>query len=321
MNKNYQEYEYALSKTVKIKLTGAGIIDHKEEIRLEPCHTIQIGQDWYSHYYVHCIMEKRKYFLKALKLNDGILHCNNSLRTLKTNSGCLDYPEVLVPPFDFGAVKYFITSFIAARNLDELVGQIPIPEWESIGDKIYSRLQEIERLHAERYSEQGRFISTPYYILFMEKLHRRFSHRVVESLPKDIVEIVCGKCASILQNSTYSSPTLLHMDVKPANVLYNRQSRKVYLIDFEFARFGDLDYGWAQILLSGLNAFNPIYRKHIYPNIVKHRTDLTTALQSFKMRCYILYQTLCNMIYYSDHGLPCPQELEELFYNIFEQFT
>lgn len=321
MNTNYQKYEYALSKTVKIKLTEAGIIDHKEEIRLEPCHTIMIGQDWYSHYYVHCRIKKRKYFLKALKPNDGLMHCNNSLRTLKTNSGCLDYPEVLVHPFDFGAVQYFITSFIDARNLDELIGQIPISEWESIGDKIYLRLQEIEQLHAEQYSDQGKFISTPCDILFIEKLRRRFSHRVAQTLPKDLVERICDECASVLLNSIYSSPTLLHMDIKPANVLYNPQSRKVYLIDFEFARFGDLDYGWTQILLSGLNAFNPIYKKHIYPNIVKHRTDLTTALQSSKMRCYILYQTLCNMIYYSDHGLPCPQELEKLFYNIFEQFT
>lgn len=59
------------------------------------------------------------------------------------------------------------------------------------------------------------------------------------------------RCCEILDTSRFSKPTLLHMDIKPANIIYNDRTGTV----FEFARFRDIDYGWTQILWKRLFLF------------------------------------------------------------------
>ena len=44
---------------------------------------------------------------------------------------------------------------------------------------------------------------------------------------------------NILSNSTFSKPILIHMDIKPKNIIISPQGQ-VHLIDFELSRFGDL---------------------------------------------------------------------------------
>ena len=128
-------------------------------------------------------------------------------------------------------------------------------------------------------------------------------------------------CYQILDESHFTKPTLLHMDVKPANIIYNSKTGFVTLIDFEFARFGDADYGWTQVLLSGINAFCDEYKQQVVSYMTKGRLTLNEALTIPKFQCYIFYQTACNLIYYYDRDMKCPEDMKDLFEELLKQLS
>ena len=310
-----------LSEVVLQKLLENDLIKSGETLQLQPCHQFEINGKIYSHYVISCESSGKKFFLKLLKPSEGQILCDRYLNLFANPSLCNEYPRIIVSPFRFEENKYFITTFFDAENLDKLLSVIPVQQYKEIGEKIFNRLLELEQLHADKYSDCGNFVDNSFEALFVEKLQRRFSHQVVASLPTNVIDRICSRCDAILHNSDISQPTMIHMDIKPANILYSPCDDKVYLVDFEFARFGDIDYGWAQVLLSGLNAFHPIYKKHIYPHIIKQRTDIYASLQIPKMKCYFLYQTLCNMIYYYDRHLKCPSAFEQIFYHLTKEIA
>lgn len=139
--------------------------------------------------------------------------------------------------------------------------------------------------------------------------------------PKEKIDAALTTCYDILEKCSYSPPTLLHMDVKPANIIYSPVTKDVTLIDFEFARFGDVDYGWTQIILSGINAFSRRYTDTIVPQLTSGRLSLEDALLLPKFRCYIFYQTACNLIYYYDRKMNCPKSLEFLFNKLLNELS
>ena len=106
-------------------------------------------------------------------------------------------------------------------------------------------------------------------------LHPVLRHYSKSSLGKAIV-----RCNNLLNDSSFSLPILLHMDIKPANIVYSPQTDSISLIAFEHSRFGDIDYGWTQVLLSGTNSFREEYRKYIIPNLTDKNTSLVEANNS-----------------------------------------
>lgn len=310
-----------LSDIVLQKFLANNLVGNDEEIQLKPCHQIVIERKIYSHYVIFCPSSQKKFFLKFLKPGEGQLHCDKYFDSFKNSSIWNEYPRIIIPPFEFNGSKYFVTSYFDAENLDTLLENLSPQQYQDIGEKIFDRLLELEQLHATKYSDRGNFVDQPFEVLFIEKLHRRFRHQSMASFPPNIIERLCSRCETILKASSFSPPTMIHMDIKPENILYSPSDKKIYLIDFEFARFGDIDYGWAQVLLSGFNAFHPVYRRFIYPNIIKQRKDLFASLQIPKMKCYFLYQTLCNKIYYHDRKLNCPSAFEKIFYSLIKEFV
>ena len=104
-------------------------------------------------------------------------------------------------------------------------------------------------------------------------------------------------------------PTLIHMDIKPANIIYEPDTGVVALIDFEFARFGDIDYGWTQILLSGRNQFNQFYREQIVPHLTRDRINLDDAFAIDSVNGKLLCQRLMEAASHADIGIAENQEL------------
>ncbi len=302
-----------LSRIVNEKLIDYGIITLNNEILLKPYHWININGKEYSHYIINCIQNKKKYFLKVLKENDYSLQCNNYLQQfINKRNECL-YPLIIVPPFDYNGIQYYITTFIEGQSLDNIPKNISSEKWISISNKLLLRLNELASIHSPFYSEHNKFIFDNYSIILKDKFTKRFKHILFNNYPGKKLVMAYHQCCKILDNSQFSQPTLIHMDIKPANIIYNYKTDFVTLIDFEFSRFGDIDYGWAQILLSGINSFRSEYKKFIIPNLTKGRLTLEDALKIPKYQCYIFYQLACNLIYYYDHKQNSPRKMQSLF--------
>lgn len=188
-----------------------------------------------------------------------------------------------------------------------------IDEWKLVSQKLVLCLDELSTIHAPFYSEHNKFTTDDCAIILKAKFYKRFNHPFFKKYPSIKLIKALNRCFQILDNSYFTPPTLLHMDIKPANIIYNIKTGFVTLIDFELARFGDIDYGWTQVLLSGINNFGKEYRNQVIPFITQGRLTLQDALKIPKYQCYIFYQLACNLIYYYDRSMNCPEKMTQLF--------
>ena len=152
--------------------------------------------------------------------------------------------------------------------------------------------------------------------MFGDKLQPRIKHISLTSYDGSKIQSAYNNSLRILNNSTFSEPSLIHMDVKPANIIFDPKTEKAVLIDFEFARFGDLDYGIVQVLLTQFNSFSDNYKKKMFPVLTDGLITFSQACKTPKLQVYLWYQTMCNIIYYYNHNTQCPDEMKNIYENM-----
>lgn len=262
-------------------------------------------------------------FFKILKDNDSAIHCNHFLRRFQTKSGDCPYPLIIAPGFDFYNERYFLYTFSEGETLEELSKskRIPISEWESISCKLRKCIDDLSSVHSSQYSDHNQFVPEQYAEILKRKIMPKLNHPAFSDLSAKTMAIVYQQCVTIIESSVYSQPTLLHMDVKPANVIYNPKTRAVSLLDFELARFGDFDYGWTQLLITSLKKYGKEYQEYIYPCLVNGGISMKDALQIPKFQFYLFYQAACNLIYYYEKRLSCPSGMKLLFTELLNQLS
>lgn len=307
--KNYSDLELIVER----KLHEHGLIPFTSKVSLCPHHSISMNGELFSHFIVTCTHSQQHFFLKILKENDNFLLCDRFLRKIHIKEAKLPYPQIVVPEFVFHGMQYYVTTYIEGQPLDTFQDVLPPKTWDNVADKLLILIDQLASLKATQYSEHGIFVPDDYASILKKKLEARLQHPLIASYPHAMIERAFNWSCDILDHSQFSQPTLIHMDVKPANIIYNEKTGSVSLIDFEFARFGDIDYGWTQILMSGRNRFNQFYREQIVPRLTEGKLTWDEALNTPKFQCYLFYQAMCNLIYYHDHHLPCPDEFKELF--------
>lgn len=303
------------------KLEEYNLIKPTEKIILIPNYEILLDNKKYSHYIIECITSKKKYFLKVFKNRDNMFQCNDYIKGYTDKFGNQKFSTILVPKFEFNGMKYYITSFVNGESIDKLNEPLTNEEYKTIGKEICKLWFELTKITTSNYSEKGEFFSDNASTIFKRKLENRLIHPVFKNVPDADLKKAYFKCCNIIDKCEFSKPSLIHMDVKPANIIYNKENGLVTLIDFEHARFGDIDFGWVQILLSGYNSFGETYEKQIYPHIVSNHLSLIEALKIPKFKCYIFYQTACNLIYYYKNNQRCPLKMQEYFYDLLYQFA
>lgn len=306
-------FDYSdLTSAVHQKLTEYGVISPDCEIELQPHYCVVLEGRRYFHCLITCANSPQKFFLKVVKSSDGALLCNDFLKEIRNKDGEFSYPIIVVPEFEFQGIRYYVTNFLEGQPLSALSNALPESTWDDIANKLQGRLDELSSIQALQYSERNEFIPDGCAVILKRKFKERLRHPLISSLSRKKLERAVGRCFEILDECQFSEPTLLHMDIKPANIIYNPQTGSVSLIDFEFSRFGDIDYGWTQILLSGYNRFSRPYKEQLVPRLTK-RLTMKRALDIPKFQCYLFYQTMCNLIYYYDRNLKCPEDMQALF--------
>ena len=322
MNSTSTEFNIAeLKSIVHKKLIIYNLVAPLSEILLTPTYKAVLRGITYTHYIITCSNTDVRFFLKTIKERDNSLHCNKYLKSFCDNIGEYLFPIIIVPEFEYCGVKYIITTFMDGENLDTLSHILTKNEWQHIAEQLSKQIDALSTIKAEMYSENNKFLSADCATILKDKIKRRSTHPVFKRYPSVYLIKACERCFKILDDSIFSSPTLLHMDVKPANIIYNRTTRAVKLIDFEFARFGDYDFGWTQILLTQYNSFIDEYKKFVLPTIIDGRINISDALNNAKYRCYTFYQTACNLIYYYDRNIECPMEMQQIFSNLLSQLS
>lgn len=302
-----------LKSLVWEKMMEGRLILQNEEIALLPHHPVKVQGEMCCHYIVSCSPSNKKYFLKVRKDNDSSTHCNIFLRGFLDKSGKCPYPLIVAPGFDYCDRHYDFYTFAEGETLENLSDKVSVNEWESIGTKLRNRVDELSTVHSPQYSDHNIFISDQYSDIMKRKILPKLCHSVFCEYQSEIILAAYQRCLNILDTSNFSQPTLLHMDIKPANVIYNPETKDLSLIDFELSRFGDIDYGWAQILITKLKNYGDFYENYVFPHLIKGHLSLEDALFIPKFQCYLFYQAACNLIYYDERKILCPSKMKELF--------
>lgn len=315
-----ESYLFELSMTTKKHLLYANLIDDNEIINLTVCHEFFTGEFTFCHFIIKCKNSKKKYFLKTVKPGDNLIFCNDFLKKFYLN-GKYTYPVILIQPFNFKNKLFYVTTYAEGKDLDEISKDLTPLEWKNISLKLIDKLDELSSITADRYSDCQKFVDVGCAEILKNKYVKRLAHPLIAEIPKIQRDLVYKRCCNILDNSKFSKPTFLHMDIKPANIIYNRSTDELTIIDFEFSRFGDEDYGKMQLLLTGINAFSDYYKSYVYPHITKSLPTFSEAENIPKLACYLFYQTMCNRIYYFDHNMQCPDGMTELFYKLLNKLS
>lgn len=310
-----------LKKVVLRKLQEFNLIRSNTNITLTPNYRFILRGKSYFHYIITCNNLSMKFFLKVDKGNDNAIHCNSFLEPFRDPDNEYIFPVILVPPFEFEAVKYYITTFFEGLNLDIVSKTLEKKDWIKISTELNEQLTLLSTIHSQLYSENNIFLESGCADILKEKLNKRLSHPAFSIYQQKHIYNAYNRCCEILEESDFSRPTLLHMDVKPANIIYNNATGAVQLVDFELARFGDRDFGWTQILLTKCNSFCQEYKSFMYPLLVEGHIKLKEAVDIAKYRCYIFYQTACNIIYYFDRNKECPIEMKKYFIEMLNKLS
>lgn len=304
-----------LMPIVREKLIRKGLIGIDETIKLIPCHDIVLDNVPRNHYVIQCSETGSKFFLKLQKKVDNIIHCDEYIQAIHQNE---DYalPHVLVAPFPFHNDMFFITNYVEGYDLEKLDLELSDTQWKKAAGDIRKQLTMLSNIHTQCYSEHNTFFTEGYPEMFKQKLRTKMKHISMAGYDRIKMQSSYNNSLSILNNSTFSEPSLIHMDVKPANIIFDPKTEKAVLIDFEFARFGDLDYGIVQVLLTQFNSFSDNYKGKLFPVLTEGLVTFDQACKLPKLQVYLWYQTMCNIIYYYNHNIQCPEEMKSIFENM-----
>lgn len=291
-------------------LNEARLISDADVLTLTPYHFITIGGKPSSHYKINS--GDRKYFLKSVKDNDNTVFCLPYLHALNCEYGSGRFPELLSRTFSYKGREFYILEYLEGKTLDELDGILSEEEWQITAQELKARLQELHTCTSDKYSDRAKFYSDSFGKLLSDKFTERLKNRVFAQFSTEKLTAATAVCKHILSKVTFPEAHLIHMDVKPANIIFNRTEKKVSLIDFENARFCDADFGKTQLLLTAYKGYPETYKKYILPQITDGLT-VELAIKDDKFLCYLFYQALCNLVFYDSRNIPCTTDMSVLF--------
>ncbi len=314
MDRKIQETE-ELMPIVRNKLMEKGLIGPDGTIKLIACHDIVLDNAPRNHYIIQCSETGNSFFLKLQKNVDNIIHCDEYIQAIYQKEDYL-LPHILVSPFPFHNDMFFITNYVEGYDLEALDSELSDTQWKKAAEDIRKQLMLLADIHTPCYSEHNKFFTDGYPEMFREKLQTRIKHISLTGYDGNKMQSAYNNSLRILNKSTFSEPSLIHMDVKPANIVFDPKTEKAVLIDFEFARFGDMDYGIVQVLLTQFNSFSDNYKKKMFPVLTDGLITFSQACETPKLQVYLWYQTMCNIIYYYNHNTQCPDEMKNIFENM-----
>ena len=264
-----------------------------------------------QHYIITISNKKEQFFVRMSKENDNSFHVMPFLKHIND-----DYkntiPIALTKPFIIGDDTYTITSYLEGDTLESLLPSLTNTELKSIGFKIDEKLQCMHNIEHTKYSFRAEFCNQPFNEILYTQAKKQLYENESICLEFDIdTEMLLNTIRSILNNCSYSNPTLIHMDIKPANIIIS--SNDVVLIDYELSRFADIDYEWANLLIKTLHCYDKRFIKYVLtPIIQKNFISLDQAIKMDKYCVYLLYLSLNVYIYYLKSNRDCPQDIVDL---------
>lgn len=205
-------------------------------------------------------------------------------------------PSVIERGYCSSGFSYIVETYMPGKSLDKFSSIEIIKNKEQIKKQLLSFMDCIYDINTVGYGE----LDAPFYSNYSKWLLNRISmhltyHRQAKFIPVEMLE----KIFKIFDNTIIFEkgvPHFLHFDIKPQNLVYDTVSEKLYFIDFEHSRFGDIEH----------ELYRARQRFTLFPNCMK--LILEPVLQLFlkkhqivlseeKINLFSLYYYISEMTY------------------------
>ena len=289
---NYKTF----SNRLRDKLISENIISLMDDIDIEV-------SDINPHHYLLNVKNKnQKFIVKKVKEKEYSYFITEYLQKINRDLGTMKFP--------------------LGKALTTLIPTLSNNDLQQISLKIDENLKYIHSITSNSYFEGNSFKSQSFSEIIIKKISDQLHNKYVRNYLKNInIDKLFVSISDILSRESYSQPILLHMDINPGNIILS-PSGDVHIIDFELARFGELEYGWVNLLSKTLHHYDMRYKQCIlYPILEKNFMLLDKAMKKDKYKIYMLYHSVNMYIYCSKFERKCPKEILELIDFILEEFT
>ena len=302
-------------------LVNNNLISKDENIKIEKTHPIKLNCNTFYHYIITPEKEKRKYLVRTTKEKDYSYSIRDYLVNLNTALGYNHFSNALLPPFKIAGETYIITSFIEGSDLESQIPRLDDIELHEISIKLHNILNELHSVTSDRYSSFDYSECKSFAEIMFNKIKKQCNNTHNVFIKNVSISKLLDSVYKILSNSSFTDPTLLHMDITPRNIIYT-QDKKICLIDFELSRFGDIDYEWTNMLIKVLHTRNERFKQNVLVPIINNNfMPLEKALYFNKYKVYLLYLSINKYIYNVNCELASPLQLTELIDYLIYQLT
>jgi aminoglycoside phosphotransferase (APT) family kinase protein len=208
---------------------------------------------------------------------------------------------------------YLITSFAEGASLDKSL--IWIPHASKIVRDLRNRLADIHSIKGNYYGHLGGKPYETWLAFFEVRLWRHVIPLTPKFLKKKDLKAIQMLFEEAREALASVGPTLLHGDVKPANVLFDSRTSKTQLIDYELARFGDVDFEFTKISRMAVRWAE--YEKLVAEPLIEpvFDSDLKSEYTA-KLSLYHIYHACSFLDFEVENDLPIQryrlEDLEEL---------
>lgn len=296
----------------KRKLVEEKLIACTDTIKIQAIHPLKQNGEILHHYIISVESKETKYFIRTIKEKDNSCMVTEHLTSLCNNSNCFEFPYALTSPFAIDNHFFIITNYLEGKDLEMQMQVLTNDELVKIADELNEKLGLIHSITHDKYSFAGGFVDGTFGDIFFQKIREQFNNKYNVFASNIDVNEFLSKVNIILQQASFSRPTLIHMDIKPSNIIIS-STGNAQLIDFELSRFADLDYEWTNILIKSIHAYDERFKQYVLaPIIDKNFMPIERALLIDKYKVYLLYLAVNKYLYCFKHEITCPAPIVDL---------
>ena len=202
---------------------------------------------------------------------------------VESNHLSLDYP-------------YIVETYLPGKSLDRFT----LTEIKQNKDQIINQLllfmNSIYAITATGYGQ----LENPFYNTYSMWIQNKLSTHIMYHNDINFVsnEILNNIIRLFNETAIFESeiPHFLHFDIKPQNLIYDTLSQKLFIIDFEFSRFGDIEH---EIFRAKQRALEfPDYISHILEPVLQQFLKChQIILSEEKIDLFLVYYYLSEITY------------------------
>lgn len=173
-------------------------------------------------------------------LNKNSVQNEKGALKLLAEYGVAGIPQIAAEGIVDG-IPYLIEYYIEGSSLDKIHYTLSCEDWKHIAHRLALFLQELAAIQSARpsvFKSPGKNYNN-YGEVIKESILRHLDQHTSSGI---ISPTAAGRIREVLEDigsAFHASATFLHFDIKPQNIIFDPQTKRVAFIDYEHSRMGD----------------------------------------------------------------------------------